>query len=429
MILDFGPPPARERYVPNDIGPSPETWLAPRLEQISTLITNGFVGTATPFYTDHTGVKYLYGQNVRQNYVDEDGIRYITKSFHDDQSKTRLRTGDILTVQSGHIGVTAVVPPSLDGANCHALIVTRLRKQYANPDFVSQYLNSEIGKARLRGLEVGSTILHINTKDLKKFRIPLPALAEQERIVELLKTWDRAIETVEALIATARAQKQALTQQLLSGKRRLPGFPEPWAWDDFADVFGRVKTKNAEGNTNVLTISAQHGLISQVEYFNKSVASDDVRGYTLLQRGDFAYNKSYSDGYPMGAIKSLDRYDSGIVSSLYICFRLAKRGFDHDFFRHYFEAGLFNREIAAIAQEGARNHGLLNVSVVEFFETSLHIPQPDEQAAIAKVINTAEAEERAYHAQLTALRQEKAALMQQLLTGKRRVKLPESENA
>ena len=179
----------------------------------------------------------------------------------------------------------------------------------------------------------------------------------------------------------------------------------------------------------MLTISEQHGLISQVEYFNKSVASDDVRGYTLLQRGDFAYNKSYSDGYPMGAIKPLDRYDSGIVSSLYICFRLTRRGFDHDFFRHYFEAGLFNREIAAIAQEGARNHGLLNVSVVEFFETSLHIPQPGEQAAIAKVINAAEAEEQAYQAQLTALRQEKAALMQQLLTGKRRVKLPESEVA
>lgn len=131
----------------------------------------------------------------------------------------------------------------------------------------------------------------------------------------------------------------------------------------------------------------------------------------------------------MGAIKPLDRYDSGIVSSLYICFRLTRSGFDHDYFRHYFEAGFFNREIAAIAQEGARNHGLLNVSVVEFFETSLHIPKPNEQTAIAKVINAAEAEEQAYQSQLTALRQEKAALMQQLLTGKRRVKLPESEVA
>lgn len=275
----------------------------------------------------------------------------------------------------------------------------------------------------------GAKRYKLTKASLEKIPLLVPPGSERAEIISILRTWDRATERIEALITNARAQKQALMQQLFSGKHRLPGFSEPWEWVAFADVFDRVKTKNAEGNTNVLTISAQHGLISQVEYFNKTVASDDVRGYTLLQRGDFAYNKSYSDGYPMGAIKPLDRYDSGIVSSLYICFRLVKRGFDHDFFRHYFEAGFFNREIAAIAQEGARNHGLLNVSVVEFLETSLHIPEPDEQAAIAKVINAAEAEEQAYQAQLTALRQEKAALMQQLLTGKRRVKLPESEVA
>lgn len=194
-------------------------------------------------------------------------------------------------------------------------------------------------------------------------------------------------------------------------------------------MFERVRQKNDVGNTNVLTISAQHGLISQVEYFNKSVASEDVRGYTLLRRGDFAYNKSYSDGYPMGAFKPLERYDSGIVSSLYICFRLAGQEHDHGFFRHYFEAGLFNREISAIAQEGARNHGLLNVSVVDFFDTSLHAPDLKEQLAIAAVINDAEKVEQALEAQLTALRQEKSAVMQQLLTGKRRVKVDEREAA
>lgn len=429
MIPDFGPPPPRKRYVPNDIGPTPDSWLAPRLEQISTLITNGFVGTATPFYTDNGGVKYLYGQNVRENRIDEKDIRYITQDFHRDQSKTRLRPGDVLTVQSGHIGVTAVVPSNLDNTNCHALIVTRLEQKYADPNFISQYLNSEIGKARMRGLEVGSTILHINTKDLKKFLVPLPPIDEQHRIVEIFVTWDRAIETLRALIANAREQKKALKRSLLTGKHRLPGFSGDWRWVKFSEVFERVRQKNDVGNTNVLTISAQHGLISQVEYFNKSVASEDVRGYTLLRHGDFAYNKSYSDGYPMGAFKPLERYDRGIVSSLYICFRLAGDGNDHGFFRHYFEAGLFNREISAIAQEGARNHGLLNVSVVDFFDTSLHAPSHDEQVAIATVVNGAEQAEQALRDQLTALRQEKSALMQQLLTGKRRVTLSEREAA
>lgn len=127
----------RERYTPNDVGPSPTEWYAPRLSEVSTLISNGFVGTATPFYTDDSGVPYLYGMNVRANKLDPKGIRYITQEFHDAQAKTALKDGDLLTVQSGHIGTTAVVPPEFEGANCHALIVTRLKKDKANPNFLS----------------------------------------------------------------------------------------------------------------------------------------------------------------------------------------------------------------------------------------------------------------------------------------------------
>lgn len=353
-----------------------------------------------------------------QNWVSKDEAREMRASPMPARSIVFAKVGAALLLNRRR----RLVMPTIIDNNMMAAIPDETR---ITSDYLFRFLTTiDLGK-----FAQASAVPSVNQQHLSEILAILPPIREQGAINSLLGTWDHAIEMVEALIANARAQKQALMQQLLSGKRRLPGFSEPWEWAAFADIFGRVKTKNAEGNTNVLTISAQHGLISQVEYFNKTVASDDVRGYTLLQRGDFAYNKSYSDGYPMGAIKPLDRYDSGIVSSLYICFRLAKRGHNRDFFRHYFEAGFFNREIAAIAQEGARNHGLLNVSVVEFFETSLHIPQPDEQAAIAKVINAAEAEEQAYQAQLTALRQEKAALMQQLLTGKRRVKLPESEVA
>lgn len=274
-----------------------------------------------------------------------------------------------------------------------------------------------------------ATLVHVKKSEIDEQEIGLPPLLEQRRIAVIMSSWDRAIETAEALVKNAREQKRALMHALLTGRTRLPGFSGAWVWQKFSDVFDRIRDKNDVGETNVLTISAQHGLISQIEYFNKVVASDDVRGYTLLRRGDFAYNKSYSDGYPFGAFKPLERYDQGIVSSLYICFRLAGAEHDHDFMRHYFEAGLFNREVAAIAQEGARNHGLLNVSVVDFFDTSLHTPCRDEQVAIAAVINDAEFNERMLAGQRDALREEKAALMQQLLTGKRRVRLAEREAA
>jgi type I restriction enzyme S subunit len=90
------------------------------------------------------------------------------------------------------------------------------------------------------------------------------------------------------------------------------------------DIFERIKDRNVENNKNVLTISAQYGLVNQFEYFNKNVAATDITNYYLIKKGDFAYNKSRSQGYPYGAIKPLLLYEKGVVSTLYICFRLKK---------------------------------------------------------------------------------------------------------
>lgn len=265
---------------------------------------------------------------------------------------------------------------------------------------------------------------------LEQIELLLPPPEEQSQIIQLLDTWNEAVATTEKLLANSRRQKQALMSGLLSGKRRFDFPSGAWQYVDFDEVFERITRKNSINNDNVLTISGQHGLISQRDYFNKSVASENLSGYTLLERGEFAYNKSYSAGYPMGAIKPLLAYDAGVVSSLYLCFRLrADVDADLDFFRHYFEAGLLNEEISGIAQEGARNHGLLNVSVTDFFKLRLHIPPAPVQRKIAEAINLAEAEEHWFEQELIRFQTEKRALMQQLLTGKRRVRLPATEAA
>jgi type I restriction enzyme S subunit len=119
------------------------------------------------------------------------------------------------------------------------------------------------------------------------------------------------------------------------------------------------------------------------------------------------------------------RYASGVVSSLYLCFRFRDGiAADADFFNHYFEAGMLNDGLAGIAQEGARNHGLLNVGVADFFKLRLHIPGIETQRRIAAALNMAEREQQLIETQIAKLRAEKSALMQQLLTGKRRVRLP-----
>lgn len=269
---------------------------------------------------------------------------------------------------------------------------------------------------------------NINLQVLKPLELATPPKNEQIRIGECLLVWDRAIAATEKLHFNIRKQKQKLMRSLLSGKRRGLDPSESWQHADFDTVFERVTCKNKVGNTNVLTISGQRGLVSQRDYFNKSVASENLSGYTLLERGEFAYNKSYSAGYPMGAIKPLLAYDSGVVSSLYLCFRI--RGdaeADFDFFRHYFEAGFLDEEISGIAQEGARNHGLLNVSIPDFFKLRLHVPTAPVQRKIAEILNAAEREEQLCEQQLERLQIEKRALMQQLLTGKRRLRAPVRE--
>ena len=162
-------------------------------------------------------------------------------------------------------------------------------------------------------------------------------------------------------------------------------FPTRWSIRKLRNKFTRLSRKNSINCKNVLTISAQQGLISQQEYYNYSYASENTQGYSLLKRGDYAYNKSYSDGYFLGAIKRLDKYDQGVVSPLYICFS-PNADTNSDYYSQYFEAGVFNREIYSIAQEGARNHGLLNVAVEEFFDGYILCPPNDEQQKIAEIL-------------------------------------------
>ena len=148
--------------------------------------------------------------------------------------------------------------------------------------------------------------------------------------------------------------------------------------------------KNSANETDLpLTISSKDGLVDQVSYFNKTVASKDMSGYYLLKNGEYAYNKSYSVGYDFGSIKRLDRYPMGALSTLYICFALKKH--NSDFIRAYFDSLKWYKEIYMISAEGARNHGLLNVPTDEFFETQ-HIltENADEQEKIAQFISLVE---------------------------------------
>lgn len=171
-------------------------------------------------------------------------------------------------------------------------------------------------------------------------------------------------------------------------KLRYPQYVEDWSIHKLSDFTKRVTRKNKSLIcNNVLTIAAQYGLVSQNEFFNKNVASNNLSGYYLLQKGEFAYNKSYSGDYTWGAIKRLDAFTEGVLSTLYICFSVDENICNSDYLANYFESTKWHEELKNIAGEGARNHGLLNVAVDDFFNTKHRFPSPQEQQHIANTLN------------------------------------------
>ena len=162
---------------------------------------------------------------------------------------------------------------------------------------------------------------------------------------------------------------------------RFAGFTDAWEQRKLDSIVERVTRKNTNNESTLpLTISAQYGLVDQITYFNNRVASRDVSNYFLVKNGEFAYNKSSSDGFPFGAIKRLDLYSMGVLSTLYIVFSITdKEKTESDFLTVFFDTDRWHRGVAERAAEGARNHGLLNISADDFLDISLYLPKENKE--------------------------------------------------
>ena len=209
-----------------------------------------------------------------------------------------------------------------------------------------------------------------------------------------------------------------------SPQLRFEGFTDDWEQRKLKDIVNRVtrKNKNLE-STLPLTISAQYGLVDQITFFNKQIASKDMSRYYLLQKGEFAYNKSYSKDFPWGAIKRLNMYDEGVLSTLYIAFLPFK--VNSDFLVSYYETDGWHKEVAIRAAEGARNHGLLNITAVDFFDTGLMIPpNNDEQQEIGGFFIELDHTITLHQRKLDLLKEQKKGFLQKMFP-KNGAKVPE----
>ena len=271
----------------------------------------------------------------------------------------------------------------------------QLRTKKNNPAFIYHLLNTSSFNKKVIVRCTGSSYPAINSDDLSKIHFYICGIEEQKRIADFLSLLDERIATQNKIIEDLKKLKSAIIEALFCAPKesmpakRLSSYSKEWKLVKLSDICHRVQTKNIGRQcSQVLTIAAQYGLVNQEDFFNKTVASENLEAYYLLQKGDFAYNKSYSGDYAWGAIKRLERYEHGVLSPLYICFRPDTTKVDADYLTYYFESKKWHKGIADIAGEGARNHGLLNISVIDFFNTIHRIPDLDEQKNIAQVINS-----------------------------------------
>ncbi|ERM83027.1 hypothetical protein P872_06020 [Rhodonellum psychrophilum GCM71 = DSM 17998] len=407
-------------YKKSSVGIIPKEWEVVKLDQIGSFLKGK--GVPKSEIIDNGLPCLTYGELYTKHH---DIIQKFNSYINTQSSKNSrgLHYGDILFAGSGE--TLKEIGKSVAFVNDHEAYaggdIIILRQVKNNPHFLGYFLNHQIVNRQKYRLGQGHSVVHIYASGLKDLKIPLPPLPQQQKIAEILSTWDRAIEHTQGIIDQLKVRNKGLAQQLLTGKKRLKGFEGEWNESTLDSIAQRVTRKNEELDDTVVTISAQRGLVLQEDFFKKRVASETLSNYYLIHKGEFAYNKSYSKGYPMGAFKRLDKFDKAVVTTLYICFKL-RTNVNSDYMTYCFEAGLMIPGLMRIAQEGGRAHGLLNIGIQDFLNLKLNLPNLEEQEKITKVLGSAYQEQKSFEIKLATLKDQKKGLMQQLLTGKMRVK-------
>ena len=347
-----------------------EDWEQRKLGELGSL-KNGMnfskeaMGIGFPF----VNLQNIFGNNV----IDVTNLGKAMAS--DSQLKDyNLLNGDVLFVRSSvkleGVGEAALVPQNLENTTYSGFII-RFRDEYGLDNNFKRFLfGIESVRNQIMAQATNSANKNISQTVLENLCLKIPNKSEQEKIGLYFSNLDHLI---------------TLHHRKYMKYADLSVFD--WEQRKLVDLVDRVTRKNQDLVSELpLTISAQYGLIDQNEFFDKRVASKDVSGYYLIENGEFAYNKSTSTDAPWGAIKRLDRYENGVLSTLYIVFGIKENNpVDSDFLVSYYSTNLWHKGIHEIAAEGARNHGLLNIAPADFFETKLMIPQDiEEQKKIGK---------------------------------------------
>lgn len=344
----------------------------------------GFEFTKYVTYSDSGKIIALRGLNVKNGTLILKDVKYIDNSDFSKLGRSKLYQNDILFTYVGTVGELAII--NENDRFYLAPNVARIRiEDKTNPVFIIKLMESQdFYRNTILPLIATSSQPALSMENIRKFTLTIAKnKKEQKQIGEYFDKLDHLITLHQRKLNNLKKVKKSMLEKMFpqNGEKepqiRFCGFNSTWEQRKLGEVVERIVRKNVNMDSTLpLTISAQYGLIAQSEFFDKRVASRDLSGYYLLYNGEFAYNKSTSAEAPWGAIKRLDRYEKGVLSTLYIVFAIRNLDIvDSNYLVTYYDNDLWHKDVSAIAAEGARNHGLLNIAPDDFFATTIKKPK------------------------------------------------------
>lgn len=397
----------------------PKGWERSTLGEIARISSGGTPDRATPEYWGGE-VPWVTTGEIQFNTITSTTEK-ITEAGLQNSSAKRFPPGTLLMAMYGQ-GKTRgqVAKLGIEAATNQACAAILLQDGHET-DFYFQYLTSQY--VAIRELGNAGTQQNLSGGILKSVPVPVPPISEQRHITKILATWDQAISATERLISNSRKQAQSLVHHLLLK----PALQGRWPMLPISEISTRVQRRiDSDEVLSVLMISSSSGFVRQDEKYSRFMAGKSLDNYVLLEEGEFAYNKGNSKRYEFGCIFPLKSYKRGLVPHVYVCFRLNALCAP-GFFEQLFAADYLHDQLGALVNTGVRNNGLLNIRPHDFLACKVPVPSLEEQTRIADTLAITAQWIETQTAMLARLKQEKGALMATLLTGKRRVHLPDAE--
>ena len=320
----------------------------------------------------HGQARFVTYMNVFSNPISNPEM---TEPIEIDPKQNEVEVGDVFFTTSSEtpeeVGMSSILLEKRGKTYLNSFCFGFRPSEKIDSYYLAYMLRSESARAKITLLAQGISRYNISKNKVMEIAVSLPSLDEQKMIGQYFSQLDNLITLHQRKCANLCSPSQVVFSLLFA--------TSTFSWEQrkLGELVDRVVRKNINNESTLpLTISAQYGLVDQITYFNNRVASRDVSNYYLVLNGEFAYNKSTSDGYPFGAVKRLDLYEKGVLSTLYIVFAPKKeQQIDSDYLTVFFDTDRWHKGVAERADEGVRNHGLLNISAEDFFDIDLSVPK------------------------------------------------------